>query len=413
MGETVFPDDPVGSYGSATAPVSDQSAKGATHPKEHFVHFLSDERDTLALLLPGLDQQLQQLSLQQLESRRSPGVDLFRQAGGAGLLVRTEHGGAGATPLQMVRLQRALSSRSPSLAIATTMHHFSVASLVEMSRQSSGPEWMLLEAVAGQRLLLASGFAEGRTGQNVLVPTMRGRLGEDGLYRISGTKKPCSLAWSMDLLTASAAIEMPDGSQEFAVVVVPAGRPGMRIEEFWTNDVLAGAESDAVVLEDVELEPDLVIRSDTSGGQRLDDLQVSGFLWFELLMSACYIGMASNLVERALESSRTDARVRVDAAVELESAMSAVEGVALRMTDGERGTGLLNRALACRYAAQDAIGRAVGSAVEQLGGMAFIGSPDISYFASASRGLAFHPPARLRMAEQMASALKGAPLEIA
>ena len=64
---------------------------------------------------------------------------------------------------------------------------FSVASLVETSRTSQGFEWMLLEAIARQGLLVASGFAEGRPGQAILSPTMTAEPDGAGL-RISGVK---------------------------------------------------------------------------------------------------------------------------------------------------------------------------------------------------------------------------------
>ncbi len=83
------------------------------------------------------------------------------------------------------------------------------------------------------------------------------------------------------------------------------------------------------------------------------------------------------------------------------------------MEQGDRGESLLVQTLLHRYAAQDAISRSVTSAVEQLGGMAFIGGEDVSYFASASRALAFHPPQRQGSGSQaILTALTGAPLKI-
>ena len=120
------------------------------------------------------------------------------------------HHGLGASAVQAARVTRALGACSPSLAIATTMHQFSVASLVAMAEAGSGFEWVLIEGVALDRRLMASGFAEGRPGQSVLAPTMTAVAGPDGGWLVSGAKRPCSLSRSMDLLTASVAV--PDGS---------------------------------------------------------------------------------------------------------------------------------------------------------------------------------------------------------
>ena len=67
---------------------------------------------------------------------------------------------------------------------------------------------------------------------------------------VSGVKKPCSLAHSMTMLTASVAVPGPDGRDQLAVVLIPADTPGVRTEPFWVSPALAGAESDAVIVEE-------------------------------------------------------------------------------------------------------------------------------------------------------------------
>jgi len=62
---------------------------------------------------------------------------------------------------------------------------------------------------------------------------------------------------------------------------------------------------------------------------------------------------------------------------------------------------------------QQAIERTVARAVELLGGMAFISSPDVAYLFAASRALAFHPPARLSVASAIDDYLMGQPMQVA
>lgn len=114
-------------------------------------------------------------------------------------------------------------------------------------------------------------------------------------FLVSGSKKPCSLSRSMDVLTASLAVisEAPDAEPEFAVALVPAGSPGLEVSDFWGSSVLAGAQSEAVTLSDVPVDPNLVVAADSDNG-----VQTASFLWFELLITASYIGMASSLVEQ-------------------------------------------------------------------------------------------------------------------
>jgi alkylation response protein AidB-like acyl-CoA dehydrogenase len=376
--------------------------------------FLYPERSTLDEVLPGLDQELASASLSTLERRGNPGLQGFRRAGGCRLLVPAEHDGIGASALMAVRIQRAIGARSPSLAIATTMHHFSIACLVEASRNSTGFEWMMLSAIAKQDLLVASGFAEGRTGQAILAPTMRAER-RDGRVYLTGTKKPCSLSASMDLLTASVTVPgTADEPEHMAVALIPRDAPGLSVHPFWGVDVLAGAESDEVRLDQVELLPDLVVATRSTAERPLDVLQSTGFVWFELLMAASYLGVASALVERVLSAGRATAELTAQLIVEAEAAMAIVENIARRLDAAEPADdGLLSAALIARFAVQGAIARIGAQAVESLGGMAFIGSGDVSYLSAASAALAFHPPSRARMAQPLCDYFAGQPLRMA
>lgn len=378
------------------------------------MEFLSRERCALETILPGLDAKLAEHPLDALEREGGPAIELFRAAGGPALLVPMEHGGRGASAVEAVRVQRAIGSRSPSLAVASTMHHFSVASLVFLSRAGEGFEWMILEGIARNAQLVASGFAEGNPGQSILTPTMRaGR--RNGGYVVSGVKKPCSLSRSMDLLTASVALPGDDGEPgALAVALIPAREPGLEVRPFWRSPVLAGAESDEVVVNEVEVPDQLLIRAGGGAGGELDDLQSATFVWFELLMTASYVGAASALAERALLAAKGDAGDRVAACCELEMSMAAVEALAGALDEGAGADDdALARALLVRYAAQSAVSRAATGAAEALGGMAFVSSSDVGYLLAASRALAFHPPPRARMTGQLVDALAGKPLKVA
>src|SRR5205807_10574142 len=116
--------------------------------------------------------------------------------------------------------------------------------------------------------------------------------------------------------------------------------------------------------------------------------------------------------ERALGKGGTASPGEVGAAVEVEDCRAALAGLAGGHEIGASDPSLLWRARAGRCADQDAINRAVATAVEALGGMGFIKSPDVPYLASASRALAFHPPSRTRTTDPLADALKGGELAI-
>jgi len=373
--------------------------------------FLSNERTALEALLPGLDERLLETPLLEHEQPGGPALAAFREAGGAGLLVPTDYHGRGATAVQAVRVQRAIGSRSPSLAVATTMHHFSVAGLIEVS-DAGGLGWLFLESTARNGTLMASGFAEGQPGQSILTPTMDAKPSANG-FVITGSKKPCSLTHSMDVLTASVVIPATSGNaKELAVALIPANDERIERRPFWNSPYLAGAESDEVIVNGVEIPEDLLVRTEFGPDDSMDQVQVTSFLWFELLMTASYLGAASALVERMLDAGKGETADRSTLVMELEAAMCGVERVALAIDLGERGEDVLTRALYVRYATQDAIGRVVSSAMEQLGGMAFIRSAEVGYLATAARALAFHPPARSRIHGALLDVLAGDPLRV-
>jgi alkylation response protein AidB-like acyl-CoA dehydrogenase len=95
---------------------------------------------------------------------------------------------------------------------------------------------------------------------------------------------------------------------------------------------------------------------------------------------------------------------------EVEGAMSALEGIAHTIMLGYDDAEAVAQSLFVRYTVQRAIERAAPHAAELLGGMAYLGSPDISSLLAASRALAFHPPSRTSIAPALDKYLAGGPL---
>jgi alkylation response protein AidB-like acyl-CoA dehydrogenase len=360
--------------------------------------------------LPGLDVQLSEFTLPEIERPGNPGLSILLEHQGAAILIPTEHGGKGVSPIQAIQIHRAVATRSPSLAIAMTMHNFSVATLVEYLFYGNYTV-ELLNKISGGQLLVASGFAEGRTSSSILDPLVTATPKAGG-YLLNGSKKPCSLSKSMHLLTASVAVPSPSGNgTRRAVAIVRADVPGLSRQPFWKSTVLGGAESDEVILTNVEITDEQLFFPEVE--ETLDAVEAGGFLWFELLVSASYLGVASALVERVLMQKRGNEGERVQLVIDIEGAMSALEGVARSMQTGDRSEDLLVQSLLVRFAVQQAIERVVARAAELLGGLAFIGSPDVAYLLAASRALAFHPPSRLSVAPAIDGYLMGEPMQVA
>ncbi|WP_280447713.1 acyl-CoA dehydrogenase family protein [Nocardia cyriacigeorgica] len=376
------------------------------------MHSMDEARATCDRHLPGFYQALSELPLTELEAPGNPGLDLFRKHGGPGLLIPEAYSGLGVSPIDALQITRVIGSCAPSLAVATTMHHFSVATIFTLadSLRSSGLEWALLEGIATNNLLVGSGFAEGNPGQGVLAPTLRGEPREGGIV-VNGSKKPCSMARSMDLLSASVSVAKPEGD-ESVVVLIPSDTQGISVHPFWAAPVLAGAESDEVRLTDVFVDDRLIVPAGSGPDGGLDDLQTVGFIWFEMLITACYLGMASGLVERVFATNRASATDRAELGIRLESATMLLERIARLIADGHTGNRELTEALVARYAAADAIGSVAVQALSVLGGMAFITEPDIGYLATACQCVRFHPPGRRAMDAAVTAALSGETLRV-
>ena len=374
---------------------------------------LDEARAVCESYLPGLLSKLAEVPMLELEKPGNRGLELFKAATGPALTIPKDYSGLGASPLEAIQVTRAIGAASPSLSVASTMHHFSVATIFTLaeSLRSTGVEWALLEAVATQNLLVSSGFAEGNPGQGILSPTVGGVRKEGGIV-VNGSKRPCSMSRSMDLLSASVSVPTDDGGSELWVMLIPKETEGISIQPFWGSNVLAGAESDEVRLTDVFVDERLLVPTEFGEQGELDQLQTVGFMWFEMLITSCYLGMASALVEKVFAAKRLGADALAELGVRLETATLLLEGIARMLDAKECDNAALTRTMIARYGAQEAITDAARRAVEALGGMAFISSPEVAYLVAACQCANFHPPSRSTTSRALAENFAGDVLRI-
>lgn len=371
---------------------------------------LNNARQTLQRFAPGFASLLLELPFEQREAAGSPLVDWFKHSGPVALLVPEAGGGLGASACEALQVQLALGALSPSLAVASTMHQFSVASLVAVAANGAGAEGLLLSAIAQQRLLLASGFAEGVPGGGILDAGMEAVQLADGV-RLSGSKQPCSLSTSMDLLTASFSRAGEHG-EELMIALIPANAPGISHHPFWGNSALAAAQSQALRLEDVYVSDKMIFSAGLKS--QLGEVQTIGFIWFELLISASYLGACMGLVERAVDERRWSDQQRVQLACQLQLCLSALEGLAHEVEQlQDDADDLLARLLLVRYGIEQQLASASDLAHQMLGGLAFIRSNQGCDWLASTRGLQFHPPGRFSMTANLDRYLQGATFSIA
>jgi len=360
--------------------------------------FLAREKTVLQRYSPKLEDNLQQLGLLSLEGENSQCMKIFKQHGAVRLLLPSQYGGNNASALDALFYQLSLGSLAPSLAIATTMHQYKVATLVEMARNRDLST--LLDRVCSQNMLIASGGSEGNTGGNLFYPTMTATDTETGLL-INGTKRPCCMTWSMDILSVLLVTDKNSKYEgELVNVIIDASDPSIHRSKFWNNRFLSAAESDAITLVNTEVSDENVFRVGTPNNSK--EFATSAFLWFELLATGSYLGMAARLIEILIEEKKASAADITSLDMMYSSQLAALEYVANRMDAGENvSEDLLARILKIRYATQDAIATISTRAMETLGGLGFVKSDEISMLVMSCRGLMFHPPGRKTMQKNL------------
>lgn len=222
-------------------------------------------------------------------------LDALRDAGYCGLPVPTQMEGGGATLLECCAIQRRLARADPSVAVALNMHLFSLGVMVEHWRVEQDTSWLLLEAVATQRRLVASGFAEPGLAGSTLRSRCIARPTDDGVV-IDGIKTPCSLAGLADLVCFQVQEEGEGG--ELLVCLVPTSAPGMHVERTWDWIGMRSSESHTLRFDGCAV-PDQLIFHRCEPGRDADEIFAAGLIWFALTTAASYLGLVESAIEVA------------------------------------------------------------------------------------------------------------------
>lgn len=329
----------------------------------------------------------------------TPGIlDDFRSSGLGGMLIPAGLGGLGMSALDAVQFVMRLGAIAPSAAIATVMHNFSVAGFVAAWKYGEDALEPLLRRIAGHRLLVSSGFAELGQGGKLTRPSMTAT--RDGEYWVlDGIKRPCSLSRSMDLMTAS--VWMVDGRQEvgYGVALVDAHASGVSRQPAWYNTVLAGSESDAVILKGVRIRGYEILRPEAALGSESAVLQVVGMNWFLVMITAAYVGMACQLVSELVAGKYANDRPANHTPGRLAASVRGcgvlIESLAAELDSASVEPAHMQQRLLDARAAVESVLKVLGAETPDcMNGAQFIGTSRLSYLREAISGLTFHPPSR-------------------
>jgi alkylation response protein AidB-like acyl-CoA dehydrogenase len=338
------------------------------------------------LHLPDLADKLESLGLMVTEDPATDVVGLWKEHDGPRLTAPKDLGGLGATCVETLELQRGVGYLSPSLAAATTMHYLSVAGLADFATTADEETVGLIKSLIENRTVFASGFSEGTIAGSVFRPTMQALPAEGG-YTLTGQKKPCSLADSMDCIMASVLLE--DTGQR-AITVIFNGSPGLSVAPLWTSSPLSAAQTHGVVFEDVFVPNELMMVSDVEDPDGRNEK--SGYVLFGLIITAGYVGAATRLALKLGDRADFTEADFVELFSPIEGVWRALRMVAARYDDGDRSDDLFADLLWIRLGLRDQLQTSVARLVSRVGGVAFATDPEVAYLASCISAYSFHPP---------------------
>ncbi|MFE0642938.1 hypothetical protein ACFW2Y_15170 [Streptomyces sp. NPDC058877] len=352
---------------------------------------LPDARERLDGVADGLHAALTAGTAEEYERDAGPVFALLKRTRATTMLVPTECGGKGVAAEDAVRFQVALGRAAPSAAIATTMHHYKIAALGQVAATGDEGARTILRGIARDARLVASGGAESAPGKDLRSLGSQAVRDTDG-YRVSGIKRPCSLSGSMDVLSLMVELRAPDGSPDgFAQAFVDAGAEGVEREPFWHSPLFLAAESHAVRLSDVRVPQAQVFPLRGETGRRF---AMDCYGWFQLLISASYLGIAHCLAGATPEGRRLGSRSWTGATAELHHLESELLEAARATDAGVPAEDRLDLAVAARDQVEDAIGGIGGRLLRAAGGAAFARTSFHALLAGGLNALAFHPPQR-------------------
>jgi alkylation response protein AidB-like acyl-CoA dehydrogenase len=307
------------------------------------------------------------------------------------MLIPARYGGRGASAGDAVRFQLALGSMAPSVAIATTMHHYKLAALGNVATAGDAHAEAILKDIAQGSKLIASGGAESIPGRDLRrLGSQAVRVG-DG-YLITGLKRPCSLSTSMDVLSLMVELREPDGSSDgYAQAFVPAHADGLVHEAFWRSPVFRAAGSHAVRLSQVRVPREHVFPLRGETGRRF---ATDCYIWFQLLISASYLGIACCVAAATPPERRAGLSAWTSAMARLRELEAAVAAAARAVDDHVPSGEQLISAVRARDRVEDEVSDLGGRLLRAAGGGAFARTGLYTMLAGGLNAIAFHPPQR-------------------
>lgn len=330
-------------------------------------------------------------------------LDTLRASGYFGLPVPVELEGRGLGLTESCAVQFRLARADPAATIALNMHVFSLGVMVEHWRQRQDTSWLLLEAIATQHRIVASGFAEPGLAGSMLRSGCTAEAVDAG-YVVNGRKSPCSLAARADLVCFQ--VQEVGGAGDILTCLVPTSAPGIRVESTWDWVGMRASESDTLVFDGCEIPDDLVFNR-CQPGLDPDGVFAAGVVWFCLTTAASYLGVIDEALGVAVEQMSRQriahlARGRHEVtayhgplgavvAGGLESC-AAVLAIAAALDSGRAAADVLPTALAIKHRVAGLVATSLATLTEAVGAGSLRTGAPLERLLRDAQAARFHPP---------------------
>lgn len=316
---------------------------------------LIQEKQALRRAMPRLSAVLAEHSLLELE-RMGPDTlaEWFREHGEPGFLIPTDIGGRGHRLIDLAPLCGAITAACPSLGVMMLMHHHTIAAFAfDPIPIPKAQDFMA--RIAGQRLLMGSAFAESRAGVDLLDSSVVCSPDGDG-YRLTGSKKPCTMSAQADLVLVGITNGLGDERCR-GLAIVERATTSIRVESFWTQPVLASTGSECIHFDNVRIENGNVLlpAPEDEGMARkrfaVAQSEITISIVFQILMAASYLGVAARLYGLAIARvhRRDDDDGVISLACRLEAARFAQYHLTQRIDTGTFSLQQLGQAMALSW----------------------------------------------------------------
>ncbi|HEX8066524.1 MAG TPA: acyl-CoA dehydrogenase [Thermoleophilaceae bacterium] len=221
----------------------------------------------------------------------SAGLRALGEAGGLGLVVAAERGGAGGGLGSLAAACEAVGAACGSTGLVFLMHHVTAATL----QAGGGPAAdELLGAMATGELLGTLAFSERGTGAHFYSPELQAARSNGGV-RIDGRKSFVTSGGHAGVYLVLVASDDGEGADCYAV---REGEGGVSFDGSWEGLGMAGNDSVAMVFDGVELDGSARVGEAGSGASLVFDVVAPFFL---VGLAGVNVGIAAAAADAAVE----------------------------------------------------------------------------------------------------------------